>query len=183
MRLACKTAYNLAQLNWSEHPIYNRKIVCSSHTARPTNYFQKKGVNRLGILSWCNHAISANADEAFNKVASGDGRKTVILYRSFQNEKELHNEIKKLYQKIKEYNINVDSVEEQLIPTNPYFWNDIDGCLGVRCAEIDIDTVENCDGKIALFAGWNKSVLFKDTELCVSSKAMASLALLGSLAQ
>ena len=35
LRLACKTAYNLAQLNWSEHPTYNRKIVCSSHTARP----------------------------------------------------------------------------------------------------------------------------------------------------
>lgn len=49
--------------------------------------------------------------------------------------------------------------------------------------EIDIDTVENCDGKFALFTGWNKSVLFKDTELHVNSKAMASLALLGSLAQ
>jgi hypothetical protein len=150
---------------------------------RPTNYISKERVNRLGTLSRCNHAISANADEAFNKVVSGDGRKTVILYRSFQNEKELHNEIKKLYQKIKEYNRNVDSVEKQLIPTNPYFWDDIDGCLGVRCAEIDIGTVENCDGKIALFAGWNKSVLFKDTELRVSSKAMASLALFGSFTQ
>ena len=140
-------------------------------------------MNRLGTLSWCNHAISANADEAFSKAVSGNGRETVILYRSFQNEKELHNEIEKLYQKIKEYNRNVDSVEEQLLPTNPYFWDDIDGCLGVRCAEIDIDTVENCDGKLALFTGWNKSVLFKDIELHVSSKAMASLALLGSFAR
>lgn len=136
----------------------------------------------MGTLSWCNHAISVSADEAFSKVVSGDGRETVILYRSFQNEKELHSEIEKLYQKIKEYNRNVDSVEKQLLPTNPYFWDDIDGCLGVRCAEINIDTVENCDGKLALFTGWNKSVLFKDTELHVSSKAMASLALLGSLA-
>lgn len=137
----------------------------------------------MGTLSWCNHAISANADEAFNKVVSRDGRETVILYRSFQNEKELRSEIEKLYQKIKEYNRNVGSVEKQLLPTNPYFWDDIDGCLGVRCAEIDIDTVENCDGKIALFTGWNKFVLFKDTELRVSSKAMVSLALFGSLAQ
>ena len=136
----------------------------------------------LGTLSWCSHAISANADEAFSRVASGDGRETVILYRSFQNEKELHGEIKKLYEKIKEYNRNVDSVEKQLLPTHPYFWDDIDGCLGVRCAEIDIDTVKNCNGKLALFTGWNKSVLFKDTELHVSSKAIASLALLGSLA-
>lgn len=116
----------------------------------------------MGTLSWCKHAISANADEAFSKVISRDGRETVILYKSFQNEKELHIEIKKLYQKIKEYNKNVDFVDEQLLPTNPYFWDDIDGCLGVKCAEIDIDTVENCNGKIALFAGWNKSVLFKD---------------------
>lgn len=164
------------------HHTFNVGIMGSNPIAPTTNYISKERVSVLGTLSWCSHAVSANADEAFSRVASGDGRETVILYRSFQNEKELHGEIKKLYEKIKEYNRNVDSVEKQLLPTHPYFWDDIDGCLGVRCAEIDIDTVKNCNGKLALFTGWNKSVLFKDTELHVSSKAMASLALLGSLA-
>lgn len=164
------------------HHTFNVGIMGSNPIAPTTNYISKERVSVLGNLNWCSHAVSANADEAFSRVASGDGRETVILYRSFQNEKELHGEIKKLYEKIKEYNRNVDSVEKQLLPTHPYFWDDIDGCLGVRCAEIDIDTVKNCNGKLALFTGWNKSVLFKDTELHVSSKAMASLALLGSLA-
>ena len=113
---------------------------------------------------------------------SGELKKTsIILYSS--NSKELSREIEKFYSAIQRYNSEVDNPNEQILPTNPYFWDDIDGCLYVRCAEIGVDTVSNNAGTIALFTGYNTRVIAKEFDrVPVNNKAMASLALLGRLA-
>ena len=54
LRLALKTAKILTQLNLREHPTYNRKIVCSSHTARPRDKKSQKPIDKRNGL-WYNY--------------------------------------------------------------------------------------------------------------------------------
>ena len=45
-----------------------------------------------------------------------------------------------IYAEITKRNKEIPNVEDQMLPTYPYLWDDIDGCLAVKCAEINMDT-------------------------------------------
>ena len=112
----------------------------------------------------------------------------IFLYDS--NRERLSKEIHEFYMGIKERNREIGDINKQMVATNPYFWDDIDGCLAVRCAEIGISPVEETLGTIALFTGFNKNVLvIKDEEEGATAnkigipgmKAFTSLAMLGCM--
>ena len=112
----------------------------------------------------------------------------IFLYDS--NRERLSKEIHEFYMGVKERNREIGDINKQMVATNPYFWDDIEGCLAVRCAEIGISPVEETLGTIALFTGFNKDVLvIKDEEEGTTAnkigmpgmKALTSLALLGSM--
>ena len=132
----------------------------------------------MGTLNWCRNVACKTAEEAIEKLY-GDTH-SVILYHS--NEKILEQEISKLFKEIKARNAQIEDIEEQMLPTNSYRWDDIDGCLAVKCAEISMRTFKENSGCLALFTGFNYSVLSKpDERRPLSPKAMSSLAMLGSM--
>ena len=133
----------------------------------------------MGTLKFIQNSIARTPDEAFEMIKTRKGG--VVLVDS--STERLDEKVNGLYRLIREYNKSVGCIDNQILPTYSYRWNDIDGCLAVSCAEISGGTfAENAD-KLALFTGFNYSVL-TDTEarkpLC--SKAIASMAMLGSLA-
>lgn len=137
----------------------------------------------VSTLDMCRNIAFKDSDTAVSYLFhNGELKKTsIILYSS--NSTKLSREIEELYSAIQKYNSEVDNPNEQILPTNPYFWDDIDGCLYVRCAEIGIDTVSNNAGTVALFTGYNTRVIAKEFDrVPVNAKAMISLALLGRLA-
>ena len=134
----------------------------------------------MSTLSWISDVAVKTADEAI-KLMFEEGKRSVVLYNS--NEKTLSAEIKKFYEEIKKKNSTIEDINQQTLPTNPYYWRDIDGCLAVQCAEISSGTFEhNADG-LAMFSGWNYSVLSDPTaRKGLSTKAMTTLAMLGHMA-
>jgi len=118
------------------------------------------------------------ADEAFGHMMKDN--RTIELHNI--SSKGLWNEIKKFYQMVEEYNQTVESEELQILPSYPYEYRGIKGCLGVKCAEISCGTFKDNADKISLFTGWNYTVL-KNPSLRkpLSEKALVSLAMLGSM--
>ena len=88
---------------------------------------------------------------------------------------------KKIYEEIKKYNKG-KLLNEQILPSNPYGYRGIKGCLGIHCYSIMLGTYERNHNCIALFSGHNSDVLDTSTEsadLTPSLKALSSLAMLG----
>lgn len=134
---------------------------------------------------WGNCATTSAAD-AFS-ILNNSKYHRVILYD--HSPKQLIESVRRVYELIKRQNSTIPNINNQFVPTNPYYFDDIDGCTPVRCAEISMDMVENTLGTIALFTGYNESVLVdtpdnkaEDVPIGIpGKKAMASLALLGSM--
>lgn len=117
-------------------------------------------------------------DEAFDKIVNGDHSVTLYDY----SEKKLNEMLKELYKRIKEYNSKIDDVNNQILPSYPYRWHGIDGCLGVYCAEVTGGTFEHNAEVLSLFTGWNYTVLTDTTaRKPLNSKALTSLAILGGM--
>lgn len=86
-----------------------------------------------------------------------------------------------VYAKIREENTKISDVNQQTLPTKPYYWTDIDGCLSVRCCEIDVGTYTDNKGHIALFRGWNYDVLHAESiQTAPDARAIAAIAMLGN---
>jgi hypothetical protein len=86
----------------------------------------------------------------------------------------------KIYEAIKEYNKG-KPLNDQILPTNPFGCRGIVGCLGVAVYEIDLGTYEDNHECVALFSGYNSSVLDRNTEkpnIRPSLKALSSLAMM-----
>ena len=133
----------------------------------------------MSTLSWISDVAVKTADEAI-KLMFEEGKHNIVLYNS--NEKTLSSEIKKFYEEIKNRNTAIEDINQQTLPTNPYYWDDIDGCLAVKCAEINGGTFERNAGGLAMFSGWNYSVLTDPTaRKGLSTKALTSLAMLGHM--
>lgn len=131
-------------------------------------------------MDWMRDMAVKTADEAVDLMFN-QGKKTVILYNSCS--KTLSVEIRKFYGAIKHHNSKIDDINQQILPTNPYYWNDIDGCLAVECAEISGGTFADNAGNIAMFSGWNYGVLTDiSARKPVSEKAQQSLAMFGWMA-
>ena len=112
----------------------------------------------MGALVYVKHdgLVAKMADEAFDMLINNKHH-TVVMYSS--NVRHLQAEVSKVYNKIRELNKKIDTIDNQWIATEPYYWDDIDGCLGVKCVEIDINTVSKVDGTLAIFTGWKCNVL------------------------
>ena len=137
----------------------------------------------MSTLKWAKREGRATNDvaEAVEIIYERNPYHHVILYAS--NEKKLSELIKGVNDEIKKRNTEIEDVNQQMLPTYPYRWDDIDGCLHVKCAEISMDVFEKNAGCIALFTGFNYSVLTKpDERRAPNQKALTSLAMLGYLA-
>ena len=131
----------------------------------------------MNTLSLVRNIAAKTAEEAIDLMFN-QGKKTVILYSS--SAKRLNAEISKFYEEIRRRNADINDINKQILPTNPYYWRDIDGCLAVECAEISGGTFAQNAESIAMFSGWNYSVLTDVTaRKTLSEKAMNSLAMLG----
>lgn len=102
----------------------------------------------LSALKPCG-CVAKTSDEAIQLLYSGQHR-SVIMYSS--NSKTLSKALREVYEVIRERNQSVPDVGQQMLPTEPYYWDDIDGCLAVRCAEISVDTVSASEGYLFLFS-------------------------------
>lgn len=134
-----------------------------------------------GTLAYAKHngILAKTAEEAY-KIITNSKYHTVILYNSVEHKLDI--ELNKLFNMIKSDNTKVSDINQQWLPTNPYYWDDIDGCLGVKCAEVSMNTYEKNGGGIAMFTGWNYSVLNKiDAKKRLDSKTLTTLAMLGSM--
>lgn len=123
--------------------------------------------------------VAKTAEEAYN-IIKNDESHSVVLYNSVVSQ--LDKEVDKLFRLIKGENTKISEVNRQWLPTYPYYWNDIDGCLAVRCAEISMDTFEHNAGGIALFTEWNYDVLTNpDERKPLDSKVLTTLVMIGSM--
>ena len=131
----------------------------------------------MSTLEWIRNVSTTTAEEAI-KLMFEQNQRSIVLYSS--SSKTLSAEIRKFYDAIKHHNAGIEDINLQVLPTNPYYWNDIDGCLAVECAEITGGRFEDNADKLAMFSGWNYSVLSDPSaRKPISTKAMNSLAMLG----
>ena len=89
----------------------------------------------------------------------------------------------KIYSAIKEYNKS-KPLDEQILPGNPFGFRGILGCLGVQVYSVGLGTYKRNHECIALFTGYNQSVLDTSTETASvrpGLKASSSMAMLGSM--
>lgn len=99
------------------------------------------------------------------------------------NTKDAYNKTTDIYAYIKEYNKG-KPLDDQILPTNPFGYRGILGCLGVMCYSIGFGFYKDNHDHIALFTGYNDYVLDTTNEsacVCPSLKAMSSLALMSTL--
>lgn len=139
-----------------------------------------------GVLKTEHSRSFKEAQPAFEYLM-GAKYKTVFLYNS--QLKKLRVEVDRLFDLIREHNGTISNMDDQFIATNGYYFDDIDGCLAVKCCEISIDRVADSLGTVALITGFNKSVLVDTTAKKADDvpigvpgkKAMTSFAMLGYL--
>lgn len=133
-----------------------------------------------GTLDMCRNISTRSAEEAIEILYGESVYPSVILYNSSQSE--LYKEVDKVYAEIKRRNAEIPDVKQQMLPSSPYSWEDIDGCLHVYCVEITMNTFEHNSGGINLFSGWNYDVLTNpEARSPLSGNTMAALAMLGSM--
>lgn len=138
----------------------------------------KVGVS-VGCLKTCKESITRTAEEAIEKLYNS---KYHVAFIIGSDKSKLSSEIDKVYEEIKQRNKQVEDLDNQMLPTLPYFWDDIDGCLAVHCAEIHMNDYEEASKCIALFTGHNYDVLTDPSAVGTPGiKAMASLAMIGSM--
>lgn len=134
----------------------------------------------MGTLKYLDdNTIAKTSEEAIEKLISGEYR-SIVVFSS--DRKKLSNIISEIYKGISEHNKMIPDVKEQILPTDPYYWDDIDGCLGVKCAEIAAGLYKNMAGGLFIFAQPRYSCLTNPSARePLSSKAVATLAMLGSI--
>lgn len=114
----------------------------------------------MGTLDYMRHdgIIADTPEKAFDMLIN-KGERSIGMYSS-RNEV-LRAKMIKLAKLVREHNKSISSVDEQYIITEGYYWDDIDGCLHVKCAEITAGKVKDLNGTIS-FSGWDRSVLHKE---------------------
>lgn len=122
--------------------------------------------------------IATDAQDAIRILYETD-HQSVVLYSSQISK--LQKMCDEIYAEITKRNKEIPNVEDQMLPTYPYIWDDIDGCLAVKCAEINMDTFTRNAECLHIFTKPNYNVLTKPSArkpLCM--KALTTLSLLGS---
>ena len=126
-------------------------------------------------------SVFKNVDDAIKYMESINYQREVSVYDI--NTNTAYKKAMEIYKVIKEYNKG-KPLDDQILPGNPYGFRGIVGCLGVQVYTITLGTYKRNHECIALFTGYNQSVL--DTsieEACVrpSLKALSSLAMMVSM--
>lgn len=122
-----------------------------------------------------------NTDDAINYMNETNFKNEISLYDI--NPHKAYEKTNKIYNVIKEYNKG-KPIDDQILPSNPYAFREILGCLGVQVYSITLGTYEENHECIALFSGYNESVLDKTmgtVKIAPSFKALYSLGLMASL--
>ena len=106
--------------------------------------------------------VFKNADDAIKYMHETKFEYEVAVYDVYADK--AYEKVKEIYAAIKEYNKGKE-LNEQILPSYPFAYRGIVGCLGVQCYSILVGTYERNKGCIALFtAGWNDSVLDTSAE-------------------
>lgn len=120
-------------------------------------------------------------EEAIKYMHTTNFEKEVSIYDI--SSKDAYKKALQIYNAIKAYNKG-KKLDDQILPSNPFGFRGILGCLGVQVYSITLGTYKRNRECIALFTGYNKSVLDDSTEkpnITPGIKAIASLAMLGSM--
>jgi hypothetical protein len=128
--------------------------------------------------------VFKNAGDAIKYMCETNFKHEVAVYDI--NADKAYEKTKEIYAAIKEYNKGKE-LNEQILPSYPFAYRGILGCLGVQCYSISVGTYERNRECIALFtAGWNDNVL--DTSIEKSNirpgiKALTSMGLMAGILQ
>lgn len=123
--------------------------------------------------------VFKNAGDAIKYMHETNFKYEVAVYDI--NADKAYEKTKEIYAAIKEYNKGKE-LNEQILPSYPFAYRGIIGCLGVQCYSISIGTYGRNRECITLFtAGWNDNVLDTSTEksnIRPGLKALASMSLM-----
>lgn len=125
--------------------------------------------------------IFENVDDAIAYMKETNFKSEVSVYDI--NDRRAYEKTREIYKVIKEFN-NGKPLDEQILPSNPTGFRGILGCLGVKVYSITLGTYKTNHECIALFSGYNDSVLDTSKEsadIRPGLKAMASLAMIGRM--
>ena len=100
--------------------------------------------------------LANNSKDAIDIIYGGDYHYVIIYDRKEENIRRVAYEV---FEEIKRRNAEISDINEQMLPTNPYYFDCIDGCLPVKCCEISMNAYGKNKGCIAPFTGFNDSVL------------------------
>ncbi len=122
--------------------------------------------------------VFKNVEDAIKYMESTNFEGEVCVYDIDTNK--AYKKVSELYKVIKEYNKG-KPLDEQILPGNPYGYRAIVGSLGVQAYSISLGTYKRNHDLIALFTGWNTSVLDRSNEkpnITPSLKALSSIAMI-----
>lgn len=120
-------------------------------------------------------------EDAIKYMKESNFEKEVSIYAA--NSNKAYKKALEIFKVIKEYNKG-KPLEDQILPSNPFGFRGILGCLGVQVYSITLGKYKNNCECIALFTGYNDRVLDTSVEkahIVPGVKAMSSLALIGSM--
>lgn len=120
-------------------------------------------------------------DNAIKYMKESNFEKEISVYDIDSNK--AYKKALEIFKVIKEYNKG-KPLEDQILPSNPFGFRGILGCLGVQVYSITLGKYKNNCECIALFTGYNDRVLDTSVEkahIVPGVKAMSSLALIGSM--
>lgn len=120
-------------------------------------------------------------DDAISYMVENNFEYEITVYDT--NSNRAYEKTSKIYEYIKEYNKG-KPLDDQILPTNPFGFRGILGCLGVKCYTIGLGKYKRNHQSIALFSGHKSSVLDtsnEDAHIVPSMKALTSLAMLGNM--
>ena len=125
--------------------------------------------------------VFKNVQDAIKYIQETNFKNEVSVY-DIDSGKALR-KVREIYKVIKEYNKG-KLLDDQILPSEPFACRGIVGCLGVQVYSISLGTYKENREHIALFTGWNTSVLdtAKDLpDVRPGFKALASLAMIGQI--
>lgn len=125
--------------------------------------------------------IFEQLDDAIKYMKESNFEKEVSVYAIDSNK--AYKKALEIFKVIKEYNKG-KPLDDQILPSNPFGYRGILGCLGVQVYSITLGKYKDNRECIALFTGYNDRVLDTSVEkahIVPGVKAMSSLALMGSM--
>lgn len=125
--------------------------------------------------------VFKNTDNVIKYMIETNFEQSILLYDI--SSKEAYEKTKEIYKFIKEYN-NGKPLDDQILPTEPYGYRGILGCLGVQVYEIGLGTYKRNHECIVMFGSYNENVLDTSRETAnirPGLKALMSLAMIHGL--